>query len=124
MSKITRWFRLGVGDFLPTDDGTKNAEGATVALNTAIGTTEEIKYTEVAGGVVTAPAGTSITTLTWWTAPYPGGTYGAAMDGAAAAITSTIAATQSVAIPSALFGAGAIKAVTNASGDVQISLKS
>jgi hypothetical protein len=124
MSKITRWFRLGVGDFLPTDEGTKNATGSTVALNTAIGTTAEIKYTEVAGGMVMVPAASSITSITWWAAPYPGGTYEAVVDGAGSEVATTIAADQSAAIPSALFGAGAIKGVVNSAGSVQVSLKS
>ncbi len=95
----------------------------TVSLNTAEGTTEEIPYEAYAGGMVFIPSGSSITTLTWWAAPKRGGTFLAAKDEDAAAVTQTVAASDAIEIPKALYGAGAIKAVTNASGNVEISFK-
>lgn len=94
-----------------------------VSLNTAIGTTEEIQYESYGGGTVHVPAGSSVTTLTWWSAPKPGDTYEPAYDKDGAAVTQTVAADQAHPIPLALFGAGAIKAVSNAAGDVQVSRK-
>lgn len=95
----------------------------TVSLTTSITTTEEIGFKGYGGGMVHVPNGSSVTSLTWWSAPEPGGTYEAAYDKDGNAVTQTVAADQAHPIPLALFGCGAIKAVANAAGNVQVSLK-
>lgn len=94
-----------------------------VQLTNAIGTTEEIGYELYGGGTVHVPNGSSVTSLTWWSASERGGTYEAAYDKDGNAVTQTVAADQAHPIPIALFGAAAIKAVANASGSVEVSLK-
>lgn len=94
-----------------------------VTLTTSSTTTEEIRLGNYSGGFVFIPAGSSVTTLTWWVAEKASGTYFAAYDEDNAAITQTVAASQANAIPSALFGAMAIKAVSNAAGTMAVSLK-
>jgi len=80
-------------------------------------------YTDQAGGRYQVPAGSSIAALTWYDAPVPGGTYVAAYDEFVAAITQVVAAGNSYEIPTALAGAGAIKAVGDAAGTIIVSLK-
>jgi hypothetical protein len=95
-----------------------------VALNTAIGTTEEIPYGSYAHGMVLIPATASaITLLTWWVADKPGGSYLAAYDDVGVAVTQTVSHTKAYPIPVALSGARAIKAVVNAAGTVTVTLK-
>jgi len=96
------------------------------ALNTAEGTTPEIPFTEFAGGRIYIPADSSITALTFWDAPVPGGTFLPSYDDAAtpAAIAWTgLTAGRSYLIPPKLFAAGAIKIVVNVAGTVYISRK-
>jgi hypothetical protein len=96
-----------------------------VALTAAIATTEEIKLGMYSGGFVYLPttAAASVTTLTWWVADKAGGTYQPAYDEDGTTIVQTVAHTRAHAIPSALFGAVAIKAVANAAGTVSLTLK-
>lgn len=94
-----------------------------LSLNTAVSTTPEIDYEHFSGGTIYIPDGSSITTLTWHVAPEKGGTYLAAQDSSGDAVTQTVAADEAHPIPEALFGARAIKAVVNAAGDVEVSLK-
>jgi len=95
-----------------------------VALNTAIGTTEEIPYGSYAHGMVLIPATASaITLLTWWVADKPGGSYLAAYDQDGVQVKQTVSHTKAYAIPDALSGARAIKAVVNAAGTVSVTLK-
>jgi hypothetical protein len=103
-----------------------------VGINTAIGTTEEISYGEFDCGTIHVPNGSTITTLTWWSSPELGGTYEAALkavDVALSPITylatvQTVAADGAYPIPESLKGSVGIKAVANAAGDVEVSLKS
>ena len=93
-----------------------------LALNTATGTTAEIQYKKAAGGMIHIPTGSSITSLTWHTS-HDGTTYVAAQDSEGAAVTQTVAAAKSYPIPDALYGAPYLKAVSNASGNVHVTLK-
>ena len=97
-----------------------------VTLNTATSTTEEIRLGSYSGGFVYLPTteAASVTSLTWYVAEKPGGTYHPAYDEDGVAVTQTVAHTRAYAIPSSLFGAAAIKAVSNAAGTVSVSLKS
>lgn len=108
-----------------------------LSLNTAIGTTPEIPFEAFSGGTIHIPTGSSITTLTWYTAPFQTGrpqnapglsasqtqTFQPAKDSSGTAVTQTVTAANSFPIPTALFGAGSLKCVVNAAGTVDICLK-
>lgn len=96
-----------------------------VAVTTSVATCTEIPFGSYGGGIVFIPttAGASVTSLTWYVAEKMGGTYLAAYDEDGVAVTQTVAHTKAYAIPSALFGARALKAVANAAGTIIISVK-
>jgi len=96
-------------------------ESVTVA--TAAASSDEIKFGWAAFGQVYIPAGSSITSLTWYSAPTYGGTYTAAYDEDGVAVTQTVAAGKCYAVPSALAGCTGLKAVGDAAGEFDISLK-
>lgn len=102
----------------------RRTDNYTVSLTDAAGTTEIIQYDAYSGGMVCVPNGSSVTSLTWHAADTAGGTFEPAYDEHGNALTQTVAANYAIQIPSALFGAGGIKAVANAAGDVEVSLKS
>lgn len=95
---------------------------AALSLTTELATTGELDTSEVAGGAVLVPAGSSITTLTWYGAVQPGGTYVPIYE-AAGQVTHAVAAERGYAVPDACFGFGAIKIVADAEGSVGVSLK-
>lgn len=93
-------------------------------LDSTLADGPEISLAEVVGGFVHIPTGSSITSLTWYTAPKrtaEGGTYVAAHDENGTAITQTVAASKSYAIPPKLLGAKWAKAVPNADGAVEFT---
>lgn len=94
-----------------------------VAMTDSAATTAEIPYSEASGGMFRIPAGSSITSLTWYSSESIGGTFAAAYDEDGVAVTQTVVHTRSYAIPAALFGSGSIKAVVNAAGTVYMRLK-
>jgi hypothetical protein len=89
----------------------------------AVDDSEEMNFGSYSSGFIFVPAGATTTTITWYVAEKPGGTYMAAYDEDHVAITTTVAASQAVAIPSSLFGARAVKAVGNVATTVAVSLK-
>lgn len=97
----------------------------TVALNTAVGTTEEIDYTQVVGGSIHFAAGAGSTSITYHASYDDGTTYTEAWDDAAtpAVLTRTVAAAKSYPIPDALFSAEKIKIVSDAAEDAFLVLK-
>lgn len=108
-----------------------------VSITTAVGTTGEIRYGSYQQGTIHVPTGSSLTTLTWWTAPHQtdgaashtrreAGTYVPAYDnaGTPAAVTQTVAQTRTFPIPTELAGAAFIKAVGNAAGTIIVTKKS
>lgn len=95
----------------------------TAALTTAQSTTPEIAFGHATAGEVRVPAGSSITTLTWWSCDEPGGTYLPCYDSANAAVAQTVAGTRAHSLPSALIGRNYLKAVANAAGSVTIVTK-
>jgi len=97
------------------------AQSITVATTAA--SSEEIKFAEFSMGFIQVPAGSSLTSLTWYTAEVTGGTYLAAYDETNSAISQTVAAGQSAQLPVALAGARFLKAVGNAAGTIHLSLK-
>jgi hypothetical protein len=96
---------------------------ASVTVATAVASSEEIRLSSYAGGMIFVPAGSSITTLTWYAAEKPDGTYLVAYDEDNIAVTQTVQAGRCYPIPSALFGCRAIKAVDAAGGYLLVSLK-
>ncbi len=94
-----------------------------VALTTSAATTPEISISIFGSGQIHIPTGSSITSLTYYTAPNSGGTYLPAQDASGSAVTQTVAATKSYPIPAILFGAAQIRIVANAAGTVSLSLK-
>lgn len=98
-----------------------------VAVTTSLATTGEINYQTVAGGQIYIPAGSSITSLTFYVSNKPGGTYYNAYDSSSmsspVAIVLTVAAGYAYPLPSDLFGAGSIKMVGDAAGTVYFSRK-
>lgn len=95
----------------------------TVTVDTTAAASEEIVFSDQAGGRFQVPAGSSITSITWWDAPEPDGTFVAAYDEFGAAITQVVSAGKSYEIPSSLAGAGALKAVGDAAGTIVVNLK-
>jgi hypothetical protein len=99
----------------------------TAAVTATLASTAEIHFGDFTSGTVHIPSGSSITTLTWYTSDEPGGTFLAAYDSdltAPAAIVQTVAAGCSYPIPFDLAGARALKAVGNAAGNIDVSMKS
>lgn len=95
----------------------------THTLNTAASTTDELRLSSYSGGFLIFDADSTITSITWYVAYKIGGTYYAAYDEDGVAITQTVAASGAYAIPSALFGAAAVKPVADAEDEVEICLK-
>ena len=94
-----------------------------VAIATAVADSDVIGYGPFGSGSLYVPAGSSLTTLTWYACETRDGTYLAAETAASAAVTSTVAFSQSHPIPAALAGARFIKAVGNAAGTIGVTLK-
>jgi len=94
-----------------------------VAMTDSATTTAVIPFSEAAGGMFRIPVDSAITSLTWYSSEAIGGTHAAAYDDDGVAVTQTVSHTKSYPIPSALFGAAEIKAVTNAAGTVYVFLK-
>jgi hypothetical protein len=94
-----------------------------VTVATAVANSGEILCSEFALGMVYVPAGSSLTTLTWYAAEKAGGTYTAAYDELGNAVVQTVAAAKCYQVPVALAGAAALKIVGNAAGTVDVVLK-
>lgn len=94
-----------------------------VTITNSAATTGEITLSAYAGGMIFIPAGSPLTTLTWWASNKSGGTFLPANDMDGVSIVQTVAHTNCYPLPYDLFGARAIKAVGNDSGDVAVSLK-
>ncbi len=94
-----------------------------VVVGAAVADSDEIPYGNFAGGRFHVPAGSSITTITWYDAPVLGGTYLSSYTEAGVAITQTVAAGKSYEIPLSLASARALKAVGNAAGTIDVCLK-
>ena len=96
---------------------------SSIAVGTAVASSEPIGYGLYSSGSVYVPAGSSLTTLTWHACETKDGTYLAAEDAASTAVTQTVAASQTHPIPVALLGARFIKATGNAAGTIGVTLK-
>ncbi len=96
---------------------------AELALTNSLATTAEIDLTEVASGCVLVPSGSPLTSLTYYGAIQPGGTYVAIQDGNGHAATQTVAPDNGYPIPDFCSSYGALKLVANAAGTVELSCK-
>jgi hypothetical protein len=100
-----------------------------LSLTTAQGTTGRLNYEDASGARIYIPAGSSITTLTYYDAPVDEAddttVWYEAMDDAdtPAAIVRTVEAGKSYPIPEALFGARFIAIKADAAGDVYVTKK-
>lgn len=95
----------------------------TVSVTASAGTTGEIPFEECAGGMIFVPTGSALTSLTFHAAEKSGGTFLPAYDADGNALVRTVAADRAYPIPTALYGAGAIKIVGNDSGSIVILKK-
>lgn len=93
-----------------------------VAVAIAEADSGEVVLAEFVTGTAFIPAGSTITTLTFYAAVESGGTYLPLYDDGLA-VTLSVAAGQSHRLPVALAGAVAIKLVGDAAGTVDISWK-
>lgn len=93
-----------------------------VTIDTTAAACEEIPFGSYAGGEIFFGT-TGVSTLTWWVAEKMGGTYVAAYDEDGVAVTQTVSSSKAYPIPSALFGAAALKAVGDVAGTMAVSLK-
>lgn len=103
--------------------GREGVPQETVTVATAVASSEEIKYGGFAFGEIYIPTGSSITSLTWYTASENGGTYMAAYDEDGVAVTQTVSAAKAYPIPTALAGCKAIKAEGDAAGVMDVVMK-
>lgn len=95
----------------------------TVSVTASAGTTGEIPFEECAGGMIFVPTGSALTSLTFHAAEKCGGTYYPAYDASGNAIALTVVHTRAYQLPTALYGAGALKIVGNGSGSIVILKK-
>lgn len=91
----------------------------TAAITASLGTTAEIDISTKCFGSVIIPAGSGITSLTWYGTETLGGTYVQIQD----VSPQTVAANGGYKIPDNCWGYTALKAVGNTSGNVQVVLK-
>ncbi len=94
------------------------------AVTSAIGTANEIPFANHEEGSVSIPNGSSITTVTFWGCPVPGGEFEALYTTSNAAVAMTVAADRCYPFPASCKPFAAIKIVGNAAGTVQVGLKS
>lgn len=93
-----------------------------IAITAALSTTYSMDFRKWAGGNVMIPAGSSITTLTFYSS-LDDGNFIPLYDSNASAVSLTVVASGSYPLPDAVFGCGDIKMVGNAAGNVDILLK-
>ena len=100
------------------------ATSLTASLTTSIVTTEAIPIANATIGTIGVPTGSSLTTLTYWVS-HDGVTYIPLwMVDNSLAVAQTVSQTKSYPIRSEAMGAKWLKIVSNAAGDVYLSLKS
>lgn len=100
----------------------RTTELVNVTCDTAIADADRVAYGPYNSGAVLVPAGSPITTLTFHGVSADGTTF-AATTAAAAAVTLTVAAAKSYALPADIAAYRAFKMVSNADGDVTLQLK-
>lgn len=93
-----------------------------VSLTTSLSTTPTFDFRKWAGGNIMIPAGSSITSLTFYSS-LDDGNYVPLYDSNATAVALTVAASGSYPVPDAVFGCSEIKIVANAAGTVDMLFK-
>ena len=91
-----------------------------VDMDTVLADAQVIPFGHASGGEVRIPAGSSITSITWYSCDTTEGTFLACYDAANAAVTQTVAASRAHSLPADLVGRSFLKGVTNADGTVDI----
>lgn len=101
---------------------TRHAVTQEVSLTASLATTEAIRFSDFAGGVIYLPAG--ITSLTWY-ASHDGTTYVQLNDktNTGAADPSSVTAERAYPFPDEAYGAMFLKIVANNTGTANVSLK-
>lgn len=95
----------------------------TVGLDTTVNASAEIKF-QARGATVLIPTGSGITSLTYYAAEKPGGTYlPLYASDASTEVTQTVQGGRAYDMPAAVFGAYPIKIVANAAGNVYLTMK-
>jgi hypothetical protein len=97
------------------------SNGITLAITASLATNPSFFYSDKVAGRVGIPSGSSITTLTFYDS-HDGVTFVLATDAATAGVL-TVEAGKSYKIPYELVGAGLLKIVGNAAGDIYLNLK-
>jgi len=98
-----------------------------VAITGALGTTEAITLVAMnaqtyAGGIIYIPAGSSLTSLTFYAAWADGEDFVAMVDHDGEAVSLTVEAGKCYPLPIATYGAALLKLVGNASGTIHLTL--
>lgn len=94
-----------------------------VDLTTSLATTGVIPVGGLNLARVIVPTGSSVTSLTFYSAATEDGAYQPCNTTAGAAITQTVAAAGDYELPAGLYGVRWVKAVANAAGTVHFLLK-
>lgn len=102
------------------------AHGYTPTLDSTLADTPVIPFEAFAGGVITIPTGSSITSLLWYGSPTIDGTYVSLYqkDNSAVVNPNTVAAARVYPFPDEAFGIKFLKIVPNADGAASLQLKS
>lgn len=102
---------------------TRHSKLLNPALTASSATTEELEnVAQFAGGQIIIPAGSPITSLTYYVAEKKGGTYVPLYDSTGTAVTQTVSAGKAYSMPSAIYGSQVMKIVVNSAGSVYVSL--
>ena len=102
---------------------TRHSDVSSITLDSVLVDTPEINMKDFAGGSVSIPAGSTITTLTYYGCHTQGGTHLVLLDSDGVAVTQTVAASRVIDMPAAVFGLPYLKIVSNADGAVSICRK-
>lgn len=92
-----------------------------LTVDSTLADSQAFVYRGFTGGVVVIPAGSSITSLTYYVASTEGGTYIQLYD-SVGAVSTTVAASRAYQLPADLAGAANVKLVGNADGNVDLHL--
>lgn len=92
-----------------------------ISTTDSLTTTDEVLLDGAEQGTLYVPAGSTITSVSFYVAPAPGGTF-VALYSATTAVELTTTVSRAYAIPAAVFGARAMKMVCNTSGTLPVSL--
>ena len=104
-------------------DMSRGITGVDIDLTDALATTGVIPVGGLNLARVIVPTGSSVTSLTFYSAATEDGTYQPCYTTAGVAITQTVAAARDYELPAGLYGVRHVKAVANVAGTVHFLLK-